>query len=147
VTAVLALVVFGSVLYCGIKENGPVGYLKSLIPGMDVPAALKPILFPMIWLIEAMGLLIKHCVLAVRLFANMMAGHVVLGVMAGFIGVALVDFLGGGFGESSLGVGIVGGSVLGQVFVSLLELFVAFMQAYVFSFLATLFIAGAVHPH
>ena len=149
VTAVLALVVFASVLYCGIKENGPVGYLKSLIPGMDVPAALKPILFPMIWLIEAMGLLIKHCVLAVRLFANMMAGHVVLGLMLGFIGVALNDFLypDTGFGNDVLGVTITAGSLLGQVFVGLLELFVAFMQAYVFAFLATLFIPGAVPPH
>ena len=147
VTAVLAVVVFASVLYCGIKENGPVGYLKSLIPGMDVPAALKPVLFPMIWLIEAMGLLIKHCVLAVRLFANMMAGHVVLGLMLGFIGVAFSDFVWPDEGSSILGYTIVGGSLLGQVFVGLLELFVAFMQAYVFAFLATLFIAGAVHPH
>ncbi len=145
VTAVLALVVFASVLYCGIKQNGPVGYLKSLIPGMDVPAALKPILFPMIWLIEAMGLLIKHCVLAVRLFANMMAGHVVLGLMLGFIGVAMNDFW--DEGAYLLGGTITAGSLLGQIFVGLLELFVAFMQAYVFAFLATLFIAGAVHPH
>ena len=61
--------------------------------------------------------------------------------------MALNDFVGGGFGDSTLGYGIIGGSLLGQVFVSLLELFVAFMQAYVFAFLATLFIAGAVHPH
>ena len=149
VTAVLAVVVFASVLYCGIKQNGPVGYLKSLIPGMEVPGALKPILFPMIWVIEAMGLLIKHCVLAVRLFANMMAGHVVLGLMLGFVGVGLNDYLyaDGGFGDDALGLTITAGSIAGQIFVGLLELFVAFMQAYVFAFLATLFIAGAVHPH
>ncbi|MFH5805907.1 F0F1 ATP synthase subunit A [Alienimonas sp. DA493] len=147
VTAVLALVVFASVLYCGIKENGPIGFLKSLIPGMDVPSAMKPVLYPMIWLIEAMGLLIKHCVLAVRLFANLMAGHVVLGLMLGFIGVAFSDFVWPEEGSSILGYTIVAGSLLGQIFVGLLELFVAFMQAYVFSFLATLFIAGAVHPH
>ena len=147
VTVVLALVVFVTVVGVGVKANGAVGYLKSLVPGMDVPAALRPVLFPAIWLIEAMGLFIKHSVLAVRLFANMMAGHVVLGLMLGFIGVAFRQFIGEGFGSSALGYTVIGGSLLGQVFVGLLELFVAFMQAYVFAFLATLFIAGAVHPH
>ena len=150
VTAVLALVVFATVVGVGVKANGAVGYLKSLVPSMDVPAALRPVLFPAIWLIEAMGLFIKHSVLAVRLFANMMAGHVVLGLMLGFIGVAFADFIyadEAGFGGDALGVLITLGSLLGQVFVGLLELFVAFMQAYVFAFLATLFIAGAVHPH
>ena len=142
--------VFATVVGVGVKANGVVGYLKSLVPGMDVPAALRPVLFPAIWLIEAMGLFIKHSVLAVRLFANMMAGHVVLGLMLGFIGVAFKDFIyaeDAGFGGDALGVLITLGSLLGQVFVGLLELFVAFMQAYVFAFLATLFIAGAVHPH
>ena len=150
VTAVLALVVFATVVGVGVKANGAVGYLKSLVPSMDVPAALRPVLFPAIWLIEAMGLFIKHSVLAVRLFANMMAGHVVLGLMLGFIGVAFKDFIyaeEAGLGGDALGVLITLGSLLGQVFVGLLELFVAFMQAYVFAFLATLFIAGAVHPH
>ena len=147
VTVVLALVVFVTVVGVGVKANGAVGYLKSLVPSMDVPGPLRPVLFPAIWLIEAMGLFIKHSVLAVRLFANMMAGHVVLGLMLGFIGVAFQNFIGEGFGSSSLGYTVIGGSLLGQVFVGLLELFVAFMQAYVFAFLATLFIAGAVHPH
>ena len=147
VTAVLAIVVFVTVVGVGVKANGAVGYLKSLVPSMDVPAALRPVLFPAIWLIEAMGLFIKHSVLAVRLFANMMAGHVVLGLMLGFIAVAANFLAQDGLGNDSLGVLITGGSLLGQVFVGLLELFVAFMQAYVFAFLATLFIAGAVHPH
>ena len=140
VTAVLAGLVFLTVIYSGVKASGGVGYLKSLVPSMELPGVLKPVLIPMIWLIEAMGLLIKHFVLAVRLFANLMAGHVVLGVLLTFITAAASL---GWFMEGA----VTTASVLGQVFVALLELFVAFMQAYVFAFLATLFIAGAVHPH
>ena len=147
VTAVLAVTVFLTVVGVGIKANGVVGYLKSLVPGMELPAVLKPIMIPAIWALEALGLLIKHTVLAVRLFANMMAGHVALGLLLGFVGAGLTVMADGGFGSDLLGGGIAVGSVLGQVFVGLLELFVAFMQAYVFAFLATLFIAGAVHPH
>ena len=144
VTGVLAAVVFVTVVGVGIKASGVVGYLKSLVPGMELPAAIKPVLLPVIWAIEAMGLFIKHTVLAVRLFANMMAGHVALGLLLTFTGAGLTMLGDGGW---FLGSGITVGSVLGQVFVGLLELFVAFMQAYVFTFLATLFIAGAVHPH
>ena len=148
VTAVLALVVFATVVGVGIQANGVVGYLKSLVPSMELPAAIAPILLPIIWLIEAMGLFIKHTVLAVRLFANMMAGHVALGLFLTFTGTGLGLIYGDyGFGNDLLGSGIAAGAILGQVFVGLLELFVAFMQAYVFTFLATLFIAGAVHPH
>ncbi|NNJ26828.1 F0F1 ATP synthase subunit A [Alienimonas chondri] len=146
VTGFLAITVFVTVVGVGIHASGFIGYLKSLVPGMELPSAIKPILLPVIWLIEAMGLFIKHTVLAVRLFANLMAGHVALALLLSFTGAgwAMLD---DGTAGLFLGTGITIGSVLGQVFVGLLELFVAFMQAYVFTFLATLFIAGAVHPH
>ena len=140
VTAVLALFVFGVVVYVGSAASGPVGFWKSLLPGMDLPGPIGIVLKPMIWAIEFFGLLIKHFVLAVRLFANMMAGHTVVGVMLGFIGmVAGANWL--------LYGAVTAGSVAGQLFIGLLELFVAFLQAYVFAFLATLFISAAVHPH
>jgi F-type H+-transporting ATPase subunit a len=79
--------------------------------------------------------------LAVRLFANIMGGHTVLGVILGFIAIAAAQ------SNVIYGMVVSSGSVLGQVFIGCLELFVAFLQAYVFSFLATIFIAGAIHKH
>lgn len=138
VTGVLALVTFLHVCYYGSQRAGFGGFLKGLVPHMDLPGPIAVILLPLIWLIEAGGLIIKHGVLAVRLFANIMAGHTVLGVFLGFI--AIVD--------SGLMWGIVTpASILAQVGVGLLELFVAFLQAYVFALLASLFISAAVNPH
>jgi F-type H+-transporting ATPase subunit a len=98
------------------------------------------VLIPLIFVIEIMGLLIKHCVLAVRLLANMMAGHVVLAVMLAFIGASYAA-------GTAIWSGVTLASVLGATALSLLELFVAFLQAYVFTFLSALFIGAAVHPH
>lgn len=106
---------------------------------MDVPGALKPLLIPMIWGIELLGLFIKHGVLAVRLFANIMAGHTVIAVFLGFIATFAVS--------NPLFYVVTPASIAAQIGVGMLELFVAFLQAYIFAFLATLFIGTAVHPH
>ena len=89
------------------------------------------------FVIEIAALVIKHVVLAVRLFANMLAGHIVLAVILGFIlmAPALYSYI------------VTPASILGVVILSLLELFVAFLQAYIFTFLAALFIGSAAHPH
>jgi F-type H+-transporting ATPase subunit a len=136
VTAVLAFMVFVHVVMYGSQKSGFGGYLKSLVPHMDLPGPIAMLLLPMIWLIEAGGLLIKHGVLAIRLFANIMAGHTVLGVFLGFIALA-----------GSLWPVVIPASILGQVGIGLLELFVAFLQAYVFALLTSLFISAAVNPH
>lgn len=138
VTGVLALCVLLAVILTGTRASGAGGFWKSLAPSMDLPPALKVLIVPMIWVIEVVGLLIKHGVLGVRLFANIMAGHTVIAVVLGFIGMVA---------GSSLWYGVMPASILGQVGIGLLELFVAFLQAYVFAFLATLFVATAVHPH
>jgi F-type H+-transporting ATPase subunit a len=70
----------------------------------------------------------------------MMAGHVVLSVILAFIGASAVA------GQYIWG-GVTAASVLGATALSLLELFVAFLQAYIFTFLSALFIGAAVHPH
>jgi F-type H+-transporting ATPase subunit a len=140
VTGALAVTVFGTVIAYGSKELGFAGFWKALCPHMDVPGALKPLLIPMIWCIELLGLFIKHGVLAVRLFANIMAGHTVIAVFLGFIAMP-------GIVDSALFYIVTPSSILAQVGVGMLELFVAFLQAYIFSFLATLFISTAVHPH
>lgn len=138
VTGALALTTLVVVIRAGMTEVGPVGFWKSLVPHMDVPVWLGIFIVPMIWVLEFVGLMIKHGVLAVRLFANIMAGHTVIAVILGFI----MDV-----GHSPLYFAVAPASVLGQVGIGLLELFVAFLQAYVFVFLATVFIGTAVHPH
>lgn len=137
-TGALALITFGIVLVAGMAKLGPVGFWAGQVPHMDLPPALSVVLKPMIFVIEVLGLCIKHFVLAVRLLANMMAGHFVLAVIMGFIVASY-----GGF----VWYGVVPASVLGALAISLLELFVAFLQAYIFTFLSGLFIGMAVHPH
>ena len=137
VTGVLAVVTFAHVVYFGTQQSGFIGFWKSLVPGMELPTLIAVILLPVIWVIEAFGLLIKHGVLAVRLFANILAGHTVLGVFLGFIAVA---------NGPMWGI-VMPASIFGQVAIGMLELFVAFLQAYVFSLLASLFISAAVNPH
>jgi F-type H+-transporting ATPase subunit a len=138
VTAALALAVFFVVMATGMKKMGVVGFLKAQAPHLDIHPALKLILVPMIWAIEVFGLMIKHMVLAVRLFANMFAGHLVLGVFVAFIGVTW---------GSSMVYGVAPVTILASIAISVLELLVAFIQAYVFAFLTSLFIGAAIHPH
>lgn len=139
-TLALAGVTFLVTVGAGMMELGFFGFFKAQVPHMDLPGPLKIVLVPMIFLIELVGFVIKHMVLAVRLLANMMAGHMVLGVIIGFIGAAALL-------SPMAAAGVAPVSTLAAVALSLLELFVAFLQAYVFVFLAALFIGAAVHPH
>ncbi len=97
--------------------------------------AVLSLLYP----IEIAGLLIKHAVLAMRLLANMFAGHLVLAVVVAFITITMPYIL--------LWAGVTVTSVLSAVALNLLELFVAFLQAYIFTFLTALFIGMSAHPH
>lgn len=138
VTGVLALTTFGVVLASGISRLGMGGFLKAQVPHMELPFFIAIVLVPMIFVIEIFGLVVKHFVLAVRLLANMFAGHVVLAVMLAFIaevaGTSLFWFV----TPASMGAATA---------LSLLEVFVAFLQAYIFTFLSALFIGSAIHPH
>ena len=138
VTVPLALVAFGATLYYGIQQMGGGGFLKNLAPEIKGVGAMGYVIVPLLYLIEGAGLLIKHAVLAIRLFANMFGGHTVLGVLLAFIAATAA---------SNWFYLVAPASVGAQVLISLLELLVAFLQAYVFAFLATLFIATAVHHH
>ena len=138
VTGGLALMTFIVVVGSGMMKLGPLGYVTSQAPHMDLPGPLALIIKPAIIGLELLSLCIKHFVLAVRLLANMFAGHLVLAVLLAFIAVTA---------ESVLFWGVMPASVLGSVALMLLELFVAFLQAYIFTFLAALFIGSAVHPH
>jgi len=139
VTFGMACVTFATTLAAGIKQFGPLGFWLNQIPHMDLPWWLQPLKLP-IFLIEVMSLCIKHGVLSVRLLANMVAGHLVLLGILGLITVAANQAT----GHWALIMSI---SVVSATLFSLLELFVAFLQAYVFTFLSALFIGAAVHHH
>lgn len=136
VTGTLAVIVFAIVQFNGIASNGFDGWLHHFLGG--APWWLAPIMIP----VEILGMVIKPFALAVRLAANMTAGHILLAVLAGFVPLAW-EKLGAGGG---LGVGVV--SVVASVAIMLLELFVALLQAYLFTFLTTLFISQLIsHDH
>lgn len=128
VTAALALITFFSVQIAGMVRFGIAGYFKSMLPH-GVPFVLNFIIFP----IEFFGLFTKPFALAMRLFANMLAGHTVIFALLGLI-IALGSVL-----VSPFAVGF-------AVFIDLLELLVAFIQAYIFTILSALFIGMAMNP-
>lgn len=139
ITAALALIALGHTIYYGSCRSGVVGFWTSLVPNMDMPLPLKIAVCALLWPIELIGLFIKHGVLAVRLFANLLAGHTVIAVFLGFIALAA--------DVGSAWYIVTPASIFAQVAIGLLELFVAFLQAYVFSLLASVFIGAAVNPH
>ncbi len=143
VTLALAGCTFATTLVAGIFKFGPLGFWLNQVPTMDLPLPLAVLLKPMIFAIELLGLCIKHGILAVRLLANMVAGHLVLLAVMGLI-VASAQAGDKLFGTYGIVMTI---SVLGSTAFSCLELFVAFLQAYVFTFLSALFIGAAVHHH
>jgi F-type H+-transporting ATPase subunit a len=134
VTGTMALTTLVMMVANGIRLAGWKHFLGHLCPG---PLWLAPILVP----VELVGLLAKTFALAVRLFANMVAGHVLLAVLLGFILTA------GSSGGAGLGFAIAVPVVLGSVAISMLEIFVAFLQAFIFTFLTTLFIGMMVTVH
>lgn len=138
VTGALAVAAFVATYFYGAQAHGWGGFWLALVPGIEAPGALKPLLAVMLFAIEVLGLFIKHAVLAVRLFANIMGGHTVLGVMLGFIAQVA---------HSGVWWLVTPGSIAGQIGVGLLELLVAFIQAYVFAFLSTIFIGMSLHEH
>ena len=132
VTAGLAICTFVVTQYAAIRSAGILGYLKHLTGG--VPWPLWFIMIP----VEVLGLFTKPFALCVRLFANMVAGHIVIFFLLGLI-----------FILNSIWVAPVSIAFAGGIY--LLELFVALVQAYVFTMLSSLFIGMAVatghHDH
>jgi F-type H+-transporting ATPase subunit a len=139
VTLALAAITLGTVLISGSMKFGPVGFWFNQVPHMDLPWYMSPLKL-MIWVIEVVGLLIRHGVLAVRLLANMVAGHVVLLAIMG-----LAFSLAGATSDFWLLTAVI--SIISSTLLCCLELFVAVLQAYVFTFLSALFIGSAVHRH
>jgi F-type H+-transporting ATPase subunit a len=133
VTAVLALVVFFTVLIYGFYKNG-LKFLKIF-----VPAGIPIYILPLVMFIEILTFFLRPVSHSVRLFANMLAGHIALKVFAGFVAM---------LGVSLGAIGWVGGVLpLGlTVGLTALELLVAFLQAYVFAILTCIYLNDAIHP-
>lgn len=129
VTGALALFSMAAIEISGVVANGPVRYAKSLVPE-GVPMFLAPIMIP----IEIIGHFAKPFALTVRLFANMTAGHVVILSMLGLI------FLLKTWAIVPVSIGF-------ALFIFLLEILIAFIQAYIFAVLTAVFIQLSRHPH
>ena len=131
VTGALALLVIGIVVVYGFIHNGT-RFLKLFVPS-GVPAVLLPFIVP----IEVISFLSRPVSLSVRLFANMLAGHITLKVMGGFV----VSLLGAGLFAILAPLPFVMAIVL-----TAFELLVAVLQAYVFAILTCVYLRDALHP-
>ncbi len=134
--AFMAAIVFNIV---GLRQLGVGGFCHHLTAG--TPAYLWPLMVP----IEIIGLLIKPVALMIRLFANMTAGHILVAVLFMFVVSGLGMVLNATFGGVVLGGGISLVSAVGAIGIYFLELFVAFLQAFVFMFLTAVFISQLSH--
>lgn len=150
VTGVLAVVVFFVIHYNGIKSAHGFGhYIKTFRVKIDREGALLKIMAPFIevgiFLLEIMTAFVRAIVLAVRLFANMLAGHTTLFVLLSFIAMIGMAIENGSAGEHWYWL-ITPASVISVAMLSVLELFIACLQAFVFVFLTSTFIGMALHP-
>ena len=127
VTGALATVTFFMVHICGIRQQGFRHYIVNLAP--RAPWWIMPLLYVM----EIITAFVRPLTLAVRLFANIVAGHI---LVATFLGLILIF----------KNYGVAAASVLAVVAVSFLELLVAFIQAFIFTFLSALYIGFSVSP-
>jgi len=135
VTAALALCSGMLILYSGLKYHGLMGFIKGFVPS-GTPAWLVPLVFPL----EVVSTVIKVCVLAIRLFANMLSGHMVL------LCLLIIVFVVGQM-HWAAGVGSVLPAMALEIFMTCLELLVAFLQAYVFTLLTAIFAGSVIHTH
>jgi F-type H+-transporting ATPase subunit a len=145
VTAILAILSLIIVLATGMRRHGTIGFWKGLKPEVDGkvgPIDLAYTLGPCLFILEVVSFFVKHFTLCIRLMANMFGGHLMLAVFLAFIPMsyysayalyafAPVTFL--SFGSS--------------VAISFLELFIAILQAYIFTFLTSVYIGQAIHQH
>ena len=134
VTATLAIITFVVVEAAGIRAQG-LGYLSTIFYwNKDLPLVMRVVMFIVMSPVEALGKLTKPFALTIRLFANMTAGHIVLLALIGLI-----------FTFQSWAVA--GVPVVMAVAISILELFVSFLQAFIFTLLASVFIGQIREAH
>ncbi|PON19201.1 ATP synthase F0 subunit A [Candidatus Entotheonella serta] len=128
VTAGLALISLFMVQLGGIREHGLMHHAKNLVPP-GIPFWLLPVMIP----VELLGQLTKPFALCIRLYANMTAGHLVI------LSFLALIFVMKSFVITPVAVGF-------ALFINILEVFIAFLQAYIFTMLTSLFMGMAIHP-
>ncbi|HIY82558.1 F0F1 ATP synthase subunit A [Rubneribacter sp.] len=139
VTWALAIISFVYFNYWGVKAHGGWGYIKSI-----APSGLPKPMVPVIWFFEFLSMVLRALTLAVRLYGNMFAGHMVLGIFA----LAASVFLGAAIqGAGAVYGGISVAWVLFLIAMYALEVLVAFLQAYVFTILSAVYISLATSEH
>lgn len=134
VTFALAAIILCVMVIGGMIAQGPIAYFKHLVP--EVPWWLWPLMF----IVEVIGVVAKPFALMVRLFANLSGGHM---VVLSFIGLI---FLANSMAGTTVGWAVSPFAVGFGVFIMIIEAFVALLQAYVFTYLAILFVGGSLHP-
>jgi F-type H+-transporting ATPase subunit a len=134
VTLALATVSFAAQQWAGISKYGLVGHFHNLVPP-GMPWLLLPIMIP----VEILGMFTKPFALTVRLFANMLAGHMVITTL-----LLLISLM--GQQHWLAGAAMTPISIVLAVFIMLLELLVSFIQAYIFTLLTAIFIGMYAHP-
>ena len=136
VTAALALVTFAVMVGGGMLQQGPVAFWKHLLPH-----GLTAWLVPLMFVLELIGLLVKPFALTIRLFANMLAGHLVIYSFVGmiFLFAKMLEMGVVSWGTALPAVGM-------GVFISIIEAFVALLQAYIFTYLSIIFVQTSLHP-
>jgi F-type H+-transporting ATPase subunit a len=135
VTAGLAVIAFIATEVSGMRALGPAGYAKTIFYLPEgLPALMKPPMLLIMVPVEFLGKLTKPFALAIRLFANMMAGHILILALVGLVLVTQSFLIGGA-------------SVLVMGGLMMLELFVALLQAYIFAMLTAVFIGLIRHAH
>jgi F-type H+-transporting ATPase subunit a len=120
---------------CGMVAQGPLACWMNLVP--HVPLALWPLMF----VVELIGLCVKPFALTIRLFANMTAGHLIVLSCMG-----LILFFAKGGANSVAGWGSAPLCVAFAAFIMIIETFVAVLQAYIFTMLSIIFVNASVHP-
>jgi len=141
VTGALALTAFLTIEISGMRALGPAGYMKTIVFSPPGTTGVTKVLLTAIMIpVELIGKIVKPFALMLRLFANMTAGHFVILSLLGLI------FL---FGSAPAAIrwGVAGGSVFFVLFMMSLELLVAFLQAYIFALLTSVFIGLMQHEH
>lgn len=139
VTGALALVTLTLMVVNGLRLGGR-HYLAHFNPSPRQPRVLFWLMSILLVPVEIIGTLSKIVALAIRLFANMVAGHVLLAVLISFILTSWAS-------SALLGSGITVAVVLGATAITFLEIFVAFLHAFIFTFLTTLFLGQSVVFH
>ena len=126
VTSALALITLGFMIIGGVVKNGPVGFVKIFVPG-GIPWPILIMLTPL----EILGMFTKAFALMIRLFANMLAGHIVIFSLVGLVYI---------FGWLALP------ALALAVGVYMLEILIAFLQAFIFTLLSAIFMGQLYHP-